>query len=154
MATPVLCAWRGGANGRELRMRKHTLQTLLPHPNVYRQIPEDCLASFADALREKRESVPEYAKVAFQAAYATAVQAARASCRATVSYASVLDLQGVGIRSCAGDQHFSADGVIKLLACFEEDSDDLMKHGLLLVCDNWGVLHAPCAKSRCQLFMR
>jgi len=154
MATPVLCAWRGGASGRELRMQKHTLQTLLPHPNVYRQIPEDSLTSFAGTLREKCAPVPEYAKDAFQAAFNAAVQAARAGCKATVSYASALDLQGVGIRSCAGDRHFSLDGVIRLLACFEEDSDDLMRHGLLLVCDQWGVLHAPCATSRCQLFVR
>lgn len=174
---PIVCAWRGeeGAHGRTVRAKSTTLGALFPHPDVYRHVSAEDFESFAESFAKRSAARPQEAsaeelalltavRAASEAAVAEAVAATSATsacraagllCRSGVVRTAVAEARcrdggacpkEVTVPVVAVEQAAAAasDPVLRLAPWAAGDDEPQ----LLLLCDRWGVLHAPSAAAR------
>lgn len=162
---PVACAWRGdmGAHGRTVRAKSLTLGQLYPHPDIYRLQSSTEFEAFACSFAKRcaKASNASQAELKLLAAVrAAAAEAKATSCRAagllfesgvqrivvasSQSNIGVGDEKAQGASTVAAECPGAADAVV-LLAPWVVGAD---KAALMLLCDQWGVLHAPSGSAR------
>lgn len=161
---PVVCTWRGGEepNGRGSRARISTLGALYPHPDAYRRLGSDEVADFAAGFALRCAKVPHDPapdQRLFQAVFAAAREEAKATAPACCVHlaAGVLYKSGAlrttsGLRGAgppAPAAAASGDAVLQLAPWVAGGAEG--EPELLLICDQWGVLHAPSGAAREQL---
>jgi len=169
----ITCAWRDGPGPHKLHVRTGPLHTFYPQPNVYRHVARSTLENFAkDFAGNRCQAVPQEVRgLSARKLYEAAFEAARD--RANPSAASgtssravpffhvhaVEPVYGAGalfddddIVTCAtipaeSGQGCAVDASLQLVVLSQKRN----KPKLLLVCDQWGVLHAPSAAGRGHL---
>lgn len=175
---PVVCAWRGeeGPHGRGVRAKSLTLGALYPYPDLYRRLTssedvERVAADIAGRCSEPSEATAAelslFAAVrtlARQAAVEAPAQVALAGRAIGLLYRSGAVRTAVAAPSpCGGDREADAPAaatasaalagpravpagdLVLRLAPWASGVDELQ---LLLICDGWGILHAPSGIAR------
>lgn len=159
---PITCAWYDsqakivGVPGRRPQLRRTSVRALQPHPCAYRHVARGELATFAEQLAAKCAAVPADARSLFEKTLQTAQEVTDAHRRVhPAQYAAGALFHSGELRACSAAPAIefpcSIDAVARLSVHLEERQQrgDLPK--LLMVCDRWGVLHAPFAVGRSYL---
>lgn len=150
---PYVCAWQPAGGGR-LELRTLTMEALYPHPSVYRWVPRREVSGFAERLSRRCEKpASEDAKRLLEATLAAA--RGLESTVHPVHYAAGALFASGEVRTCAAalivEFPCCIDPVARLSTWIEEHARRQDPPELLLVCDQWGVLHAPFAIGRSYL---
>eukprot|EP00927_Polykrikos_kofoidii_P072878 TRINITY_DN68950_c0_g1_i1.p1 TRINITY_DN68950_c0_g1~~TRINITY_DN68950_c0_g1_i1.p1 ORF type:complete len:480 (+),score=56.56 TRINITY_DN68950_c0_g1_i1:80-1519(+) len=177
---PVLSAWRGRWRGgagakstgrRILRVRSDPFSKVYPHPNVYRSASNggSDLASIAKDFAAKCESVPDesgHIRRLFDTLHGISVESVEAKDRQRIAEDSPPEFTCVG--PCYSAGVICESGGICWASCFAGSVDVVARLSVrledscrsgetpawLLICDQWGVLHAPSAVGRSYLVER
>mmetsp|Transcript_38785 Transcript_38785/g.104016 ORF Transcript_38785/g.104016 Transcript_38785/m.104016 type:complete len:226 (+) Transcript_38785:2-679(+) len=157
LAVPIVCAW---LEERRLCSRTGELRCWLPHPSAYRGVAAPDVAAFAERLAAQcRPCAEAREKQLHDAAREEALRAINPFAHAAyVSYAAGAASRGGAVRVCSAvglqGREVGLDAVARLSAWLEDWRWQGDPPELLLVSDQWGVLHAPTATGRVYLLER
>ena len=153
---PVVLAWcEAVQGGRRIRSQRAALGELFPLPCPYRGLERREIAGFARRLAARCDAVPHDAAPAkrlFEVARSAA--AASPGPEELPRYAAAALFRSGEVRVCAASPASPSeprplvDAVLRLSAALEERALAGEAPELLLLCDQWGVLHAPGAAAR------
>lgn len=138
----------------QIKLRSISIKELHPYPSPYRHMPFAEIADLASQFAENCAPVP-FEPTDRRRLYETAYAAARApalngAAFAVCCAASALFLSGE-TRTCAAaaaESPCAVEAVVRLGVWLEEHASQGDVPQLILVCDQWGVLHAPFAVGR------
>lgn len=153
----VVCAWRSEEDGHLKKIQSLTvsIEELHPYPSPYLHMASKEVSELAEQFARRCAPVPrqpaDWHRL-YEATRAIARAHPASSSRAGVHYAAGAMFFSGDIRTCeaapAQEPSCSLEAISRLSAWLEEHSrqDDLPQ--LILISDQWGVLHAPFAVGR------
>ena len=134
-----------------------TLDTLLPHPSLYRGIPSDRIDTVVKAWKIDTDLKPEF-RTLYDRAFEAATVAGRDDALHPVRYAGALEFEDgsivVDVQRKTLEYGSTVDALTASLATFVNRKRVAGKAVRGVHVDQYGVLHAPFATARAQLSER